>query len=35
MLIAGRRQFLSRFHNSEAVNVRAFRNEVEDIHARA
>ena len=25
------RQFLSWFHNSEAVNVRALRNEVEDI----
>ena len=36
MLIAGKeRQFLSWFHNSEAVNARAFTNEVEDIYARA
>ncbi len=36
MLIAGReRQFLSWFHNSEAVNSRAFTNEAEDTYARA
>jgi hypothetical protein len=36
MLIAGKeRQFLSWFHNSEAVNARAFMNEVEDVYARA
>ena len=36
MLIAGKeRQFLSWFHNSEAVNARAFTNEVEDIYACA
>ena len=36
MLIAGKeRQFLSWFHNSEAVNASTFTNEVEDIYARA
>ena len=36
MLIAGKeRQFLCWFHNSEAVNSRAFTNEVEDVYARA
>jgi hypothetical protein len=36
MLIAGKeRQFLSWFQNSEALNARAFTNEVEDIYTRA
>jgi pimeloyl-ACP methyl ester carboxylesterase len=36
LLIAGKeRQFLSWFHNSEAVNARSFTNEVEDVYARA
>jgi hypothetical protein len=36
MLIAGReRQFLAWFHNSEAVNSRAFTNEAEETYARA
>jgi pimeloyl-ACP methyl ester carboxylesterase len=36
MLIAGKeRQYLSWFHNSEAVNSHAFTNEVEDVYARA
>jgi hypothetical protein len=35
MLIAGKgRQFLSWFQNSEALNARAFTNEVEDICTR-
>jgi pimeloyl-ACP methyl ester carboxylesterase len=36
MLIAGReRQFLTWFHNNEAVNSRAFTNEPEETYARA
>ena len=36
MLIAGKeRQYLSWFHNSEAVNSRAFTDEVEDVYARS
>jgi hypothetical protein len=36
MLVAGReREFLTWFHNNEAVNSRAFTNEAEETYARA
>jgi hypothetical protein len=35
MLVAGReREFLTWFHNNEAVNSRAFTNEAEETYAR-